>query len=220
MTILWQGTGLAPLGWRHRPDGTATATAWLRVFWFPVLPVRRDVYTLGASVAERVPGWRGRLASLCALSWREVPVQRWQRTAFSLREALATLASTYVVLPLAMLSPFVALFLATAAMQAGWLPAIHVHDEHVPYFLCVHMFVFFAALLVAVRKARTLPPRVPDRLVTTAGEGNGLVGSRFRRFEERRAEPGRAVLERPARRQDDDDRRPGLDERYPVGRRA
>lgn len=38
----YHGCGVIRYGWRHAPDGTATATNWISVLWLPVIPIYRE----------------------------------------------------------------------------------------------------------------------------------------------------------------------------------
>ena len=100
------GFGTLYYGWRHAPDGTATATKWFALSWVPVIPLYREkLRVLTKFNAKRdtrpAPGGLGvsqidRFELLEALP-------------LSAKEVAITLARTYIGIPALLVGPMLLL---------------------------------------------------------------------------------------------------------------
>lgn len=101
------GFGSLYYGWRHRPDGTSTATKWLAVFYIPVVPLRRDhVKVLTDFENDRI-GVQSLAGGLLGTALTQTDYfQVLERLPLSFSEVGLTYAKTFLGLPLLMAFPY------------------------------------------------------------------------------------------------------------------
>lgn len=137
-------------GWRHREDGTATATKWIAIWWLPVFPCYREhLQVLTDFKNDRIESELGGLLVSQKDSFRII-----ERLPLDAKEVLITLAKTYLGLPLSFLVP---VLIATAIAKGLGLFGIKDPSVVIPILAIgtgVGLLNFLLQSVRAIRRAR------------------------------------------------------------------
>lgn len=150
------GFGTLYYGWRHRDDGTATATRWVALCWLPVLPLGR--HHLRVLTDFNRPDVSSGLGGL-TLSLQD-RYERLDTLRLSPREVALTYVKAYVGLPAVLVLPVVLMSLLLAGLGKLGLDV----QPGSPLFLVylagamASLVHFFYQVMRAIRRARGWRP--------------------------------------------------------------
>jgi hypothetical protein len=118
-----QGFGFLYYGWRHAPDGTATATRWIVALWLPLIPLRRQrVRVLTDFRAELARPSTLQPLPMGYMATQHDYIQMLEKLPLSGKEIALTLTRAYLLLPLTLLCPPVFIWQVILALRRarGW----------------------------------------------------------------------------------------------------
>jgi len=144
------GFGLLYYGWRHRDDGTATATKWIAVCWLPVFPCYREhLQVLTDFKNDKIESQLGGLMVGQRDSFRII-----ERLPLSAKEVWITLAKTYLGLPLCYLVPMIIAGIIAKGLGLLGLDGPNIVIPILGVGSAVGMFNFLLQIVRAIRRSR------------------------------------------------------------------